>query len=205
MDEMFLEGVEEVRDVLNVGLVKDAPGGPNCETATIITKQSIECGDKLIKYGSASKGPSLRVDADRGALLKEALAVAYARKAGRIAVVQMEGSSEMVAFDAKAYVPIQTNPQRVLEDIFRVSQNRVLDAFVIMDPLLMFDRRKVDNSKLIIACGFKDDGADINVHYDTKEQGYLTGVLAYNIRKGRRLFKDRNVVTKIYITDNKKK
>jgi hypothetical protein len=198
MDEKFLEGFEEVRDALNFRLIKDDPD-PNCASATVVTAQSIECGDKLITYGPRASGV-FHVDADTRTLLRRALDVAYARKAARIAVVQL-ASADAIAVDAKAYVPITTTPERVLEDIFRTSQNRVLDAFVIMDPSLMFDRRKVSNSKLVIACGFKNDGADIVVDFDPKEQGYMAGVLAYNIHKGRRLFKDKNIFTKIYVSD----
>lgn len=204
MDETFLKGIEEVCDALNIRLVKDDPD-PDCASATIITTQSIECGDKLITYGPKAKGGVFHVDVNRKALLLRALDVAFTRKAGRIAVVYIEGDSAAMTVDEKAYVPIKTTQDRVLEDVFRTSQNRVLDAFVIMDPSLMFDRRKVVNSKFVIACGFESDGADINVHYDTYEQGYIAGVLGYNMHKGRRLFKDKNIMTKIYVTDSNKK
>lgn len=199
MDAEFLEGLFEAQDVLNFRLIKDDPD-PNCASATVITSQNIECGDKLITYGGArTSGGVLHVDANAQALLRRALDVAYAKKAARIAVISSE--TDDIDLDTKAYVSIKTTPKRVLEDVFRALQNRVLDVFVIMDPSLMFDRRKVDNSKLVIACGFKGaDGADISVSFDPKEQGYMVGVLAYNMHKGRRLFKDKNIFTKIYVT-----
>jgi len=199
MNSDFIEGVEEACDALNVRLIRD-DRDPDCESATIITTQSIECGDKLITYGPGARGGTFHVDVNKDDLLQKAIEIAYQKKAGRIAVV---GFEDMIG--ETAFINIKTTPERVLEDVFRIIQNRVIDAFVIMDPSLMFDRRKIVNSKLIIACGFESDrGADINVYYDSKEQGYMAAVLAYNLSKGRKVLRNAKVQTKIYVTDNSK-
>lgn len=196
MNSDFIQGVEEACDALNVRLIRDDKD-PDCASATIITTQSIQCGDKLITYGPTAKGGTFHVDVNKKDLLQRAIDAALQRKAGRIAVVHLEDQDE------ESTIKIKTTPERVLEDVFRTIQNRVIDAFVIMDPSLMFDRRKIVNSKLIIACGFEHEGSDINVYYDPKEQGYMAAVLAYNMSKGIRLFGKADVKTKIYATDNK--
>lgn len=202
MNSDFIEGVEEACDALNVRLIRD-DRDPDCASATIITTQSIECGDKLVTYGPTAQGGVLHVDVNKGDLLQKAIDVAYQKKAGRIAVVRFEDDDDDndAAAAETAVINIKTTPERVLEDVFRTIQNRVIDAFVIMDPSLMFDRRKIVNSKLIIACGFEDKGADVTVYYDSKEQGYMAAVLAYNMSKGRKLFRgEEKIKTKIYTT-----
>lgn len=199
MNSDFIEGVEEACDALNVRLIRD-DRDPDCASATIITTQSIECGDKLVTYGPTARGGVLHVDVNKGDLLQKAIDVAYQKKAGRIAVVRFEDDASDAADDTgNVVINIKTTPERVLEDVFRIIQNRVIDAFVIMAPSLMFDRRKIVNSKLIIACGFEDKGADVDVYYDSKEQGYMAAVLAYNMSKGRKLFRGaEKIKTKIY-------
>jgi hypothetical protein len=198
MNSDFIEGVEEACDALNVRLIRD-DRDPDCASATIITTQSIECGDKLVTYGPTAQGGVLHVDVNKGDLLQKAIDVAYQKKAGRIAVVRFEDDD--AADTGNVVINIKTTRERVLEDVFRTIQTRVIDAFVIMDPSLMFDRRKIVNSKLIIACGFEDKGADVTVYYDSKEQGYMAAVLAYNMSKGRKLFRSsEKIKTKIYTT-----
>ena len=199
MNSDFIEGVEEACDALNVRLIRD-DRDPDCASATIITTQSIECGDKLVTYGPTAQGGVLHVDVNKGDLLQKAIDVAYQKKAGRIAVVRFE-DDDADDDTGNVVINIKTTRERVLEDVFRTIQTRVIDAFVIMDPSLMFDRRKIVNSKLIIACGFEDKGADITVYYDSKEQGYMAAVLAYNMSKGRKLFRSsEKIKTKIYTT-----
>lgn len=203
----FIEGFREGCDAIGLApVIVTDDSIPNGGGAIVVTaRPDLHPDRRRITRGAADPGAIHVIEHDLDALIRTAVDFGRTRRRAHRFVFLYDETAEMlgltrVQYPTSLYLKTMPNPEKALEDSFAVVQTRVVDAFVVTNPDLEFDRDKFQQSKVLIACGYESAKADASVSYDAREQGYLAAVLSHNANDP--LFIDKKIKTKIYVKEH---
>jgi hypothetical protein len=156
----------------------------------------------LITYGPPTDADTVDYNIvwDTQGMVKRALKMAAKKNAKIILVVQDDTTPRVDVGDIlHVYVP----KDAIYGELIKTMYGRPADTFIVIgDNLADLPFDTFETVLIRISCGFDDPSFHASIFQDEVEQGYLAGMLAYNVLKGRSaLFKEKNIFTKIYTND----